>query len=113
MFVICAETAEEAERLTASVNLRRLNMDYGVNKPVPNHDEAARYPYTEADLRRIAYHRRRVVAGTPGMVRDTLLELAARYGADELMAITITGDYGSRMHSYALLAQVFGLCQPQ
>src|SRR5688572_7918333 len=61
VFVICAETAEEAERLTASVNLRRLNMDYGINAPVPNHDEAARHPYTEADLRRIAYHRRRVV----------------------------------------------------
>ncbi|HET9662989.1 MAG TPA: LLM class flavin-dependent oxidoreductase [Burkholderiales bacterium] len=112
VFVICSETAEEAERLTASVNLRRLNMDYGVNAPVPNHDEAARYPYTEADLRRIAYHRRRVVAGTPETVRDNLLELAARYGADELMAITITGDYGSRLRSYELLAKAFALCQP-
>jgi luciferase family oxidoreductase group 1 len=113
VFLICAETAADAERLTGSVNLRRLNMDYGVNKPVPNHEEAARYPYTEADLRRIAYHRRRVVAGTPDSVRDKLLELAERYGADELMAITITGDYGSRMHSYELLARAFGLCQPR
>ena len=112
VFVICGETAEEAERLTASVNLRRLNMDYGVNAPVPNHDEAARYPYTEADLRRIAYHRRRVVAGTPETVRERLLQLAARYGADELMAITITWDYGSRLRSYELLAEAFALCQP-
>ena len=112
VFVICAETASEAERLTASISLRRLNMDYGVNAPVPNHDEAACYPYTEADLRRIAYHRRRVVAGTPESVRERLLELAAGYGADELMAITITGDYGSRLRSYELLAGAFELCQP-
>jgi alkanesulfonate monooxygenase SsuD/methylene tetrahydromethanopterin reductase-like flavin-dependent oxidoreductase (luciferase family) len=111
-FVICAETAEEAERLTASVNLRRLNMDYGVNAPVPNHEEAARYPYTEADRRRIAFHRRRVVAGTPDAVRARLLDLAAGYGADELMAITITGDYGSRLRSYELLAAALDLCQP-
>ena len=113
VFVICAETAEEAERLTASVNLRRLNMDYGINAPVPNHDEAARHPYTEADLRRIAYHRRRVVAGTPASVRQHLVGLAETFGADELMAITITGDYGSRLRSYELLAQAFELCQPR
>ena len=112
VFVICAETDEEAERLTASVNLRRLNMDYGINAPVPNHEEASRYPYTEADRRRIAHHRRRVVAGAPETVREKLLELAERYGADELMAITITGDYGSRMRSYELLAGAFSLCQP-
>jgi len=113
VFVICAETAEEAERLTASVNLRRLNMDYGINAPVPNHEEAVRYPYTEADLRRIAYHRRRVVAGTPALVRERLLELARSFGADELMTITITGDYDSRLRSYELLAAAFELCQPR
>lgn len=112
VFVICAETAEEAERLTGSISLRRLNMDYGVNAPVPDHDEAARYPYTEADHRRIAQHRRRVVAGTPTAVREKLAEMAKVFAADELMAITITGDYGSRLRSYELLAEAFGLCQP-
>jgi len=113
VFVICAETAEEAERLTASINLRRLNMDYGVNAPVPNHNEAARYPYTDADRRRIAYHRRRIVAGTPAMVRERLIGIAESFGADELMAITITGDYESRRRSYELLAEAFQLCQPR
>jgi luciferase family oxidoreductase group 1 len=112
VFVICAETAEEAERLTGSINLRRLNMDYGVNAPVPDHEEAARYPYTEADHRRIAQHRRRVVAGTPTAVREKLAEMAKVFAADELMAITITGDYGSRLRSYELLAEAFGVCQP-
>jgi luciferase family oxidoreductase group 1 len=109
VFVIVADSIEEAERLSASIALRRLNMDYGVNAPVPNHEEAHAYPYTEADRRRIAHHRRRVVLGTPGAVRDQLLALREAFDADELMAITITGDYGSRMKSYELLADVFGL----
>jgi luciferase family oxidoreductase group 1 len=109
VFVICAQTDDEADRLAMSVDLRRLNMDYGVNAPVPTHAEAAAYPYTDADRRRIAHHRRRVVLGTPDRVRDRLLELHELYGADELMIITITGDYGSRMKSYELLAQACGL----
>jgi luciferase family oxidoreductase group 1 len=109
VFVICAETAEAADRLAASIDLRRLNMDYGVNAPVPNAREAREYPYTEADRRRIAHHRRRVVLGTPAFVRERLLELQEAFQADELMAITITGDYDSRVKSYELLASTFGL----
>jgi luciferase family oxidoreductase group 1 len=112
VFVICAQTAAEAERLAGSIDLRRLNMDYGVNAPVPNQEEAARYPYTEADRRRIAYHRRRVVLGTPEAVRDRLLAMQEAFQADELMAITITGDYDSRLKSYELLAKAFGLGEP-
>jgi luciferase family oxidoreductase group 1 len=107
VFVICADTVEEAERLAWSINLRRLNMDHGVNAPVPNHDEAQRYPYTDADQRRIAHHRRRLVAGTPPAVREKLLEMAQAFAADELMVITITGDYDSRLRSYELLAEAF------
>jgi luciferase family oxidoreductase group 1 len=109
VFVICAETAREAERLAGSIDLRRLNMDHGVNAPVPTLEEAARYPYTEADRRRIAHHRRRVVLGAPREVRERLLEMRAEFEADELMIITITGDYESRLRSYGLVAEAFGL----
>ena len=111
VFVICADTVETAERLAASIDLRRLNTDYGVNAPVPNLQEAQSYPYTEADRRRIAHHRRRVVLGTPEIVRDRLLALQEQFQADELMAITITGDYDSRLRSYELLAESFKLGQ--
>jgi len=110
VFVICADTAEEAERLAGSIDLRRLNTDYGVNAPVPNHEEVRNHPYTDADRRRMAFHRQRVVLGTPAAVRDKLMDLREIFQADELMAITITGDYDSRMKSYELLAETFGLC---
>jgi luciferase family oxidoreductase group 1 len=111
-FVICADSPQAAERLAQSIDLRRLNMDYGVNAPVPTLEEAERYPYTEPDRRRIAYHRRRVILGAPESVCERLRALQAASEADELMVITITGDYDSRLRSYELLASAFGLCQP-
>lgn len=97
--------------MARSIDLRRLNTDYGVNAPVPSIEEAERYPYTSADLQRIAHHRRRVVLGAPGTVRERLLALQAASEADELMVITITGSYDSRLRSYELLAGAFELCQ--
>lgn len=113
VFVVCAESAQEAERLCGSITLRRLNTDHGINAPVPNHEEVRSYPYTDADRRRIAHHQGRVVHGTPDTVRARLLELRDEYEADELMVITITGDYGSRLRSYELIAGAFNLCQPE
>ena len=33
--------------------------------------------------------------------------MAGRYGADEVMVLTITGDYASRMRSYERLIAAF------
>lgn len=112
VFVICAESQAQAERLVQSVDLRRLNMDYGVNAAVPTLEEAERYPYTDTDRQRIAHHRRRVVLGTPDVVKQRLLEIQAEFEADELMVITITGDYDTRLRSYELVAGAFDLCHP-
>jgi hypothetical protein len=34
--------------------------------------------------------------------------MAARYGADEMMVLTITGDYASRLRSYERLINAMG-----
>ena len=39
------------------------------------------------------------------------MALAEQFEADELMVITITGDYRTRLESYQLLAGAFELCQ--
>lgn len=109
VFAICADTDAEAERRAGSIDLRRLNMDYGLNQPVPTQAEAASRQYTAAERERIAYNRRRLVFGAPDTVKARLLELQAQFDADELMVITITGDYATRLESYRLLAQAFDL----
>jgi alkanesulfonate monooxygenase SsuD/methylene tetrahydromethanopterin reductase-like flavin-dependent oxidoreductase (luciferase family) len=40
-------------------------------------------------------------------VRDRLRALAAEYGVDELVVVTITHDVKARLRSYELLAEVF------
>jgi luciferase family oxidoreductase group 1 len=109
VFAICAETGAEAERLAASIDLRRLHMALGVDAPVPTCAEAAARKYDERETAYIRSQRARVVLGDPPTVRARLLALAERYVADELMIITITGDYPSRLRSYELIADAFGL----
>lgn len=108
-FVICAETDAEAERRLATIDLRRLNSDYGRNLPVPSQAEAEDRDYNPAEKARIAHNRRRAVFGSPQSVSEQLLALCASFEADELMVVTITGDYRTRLESYRLLAQAFEL----
>jgi alkanesulfonate monooxygenase SsuD/methylene tetrahydromethanopterin reductase-like flavin-dependent oxidoreductase (luciferase family) len=109
VFAICAETGAEAERLARPIDLRRLHMALGVDAPVPTYAEAAARKYDERETAYIRSQRARVVLGDPPAVRARLLELAEQYAADELMIITITGDYASRLRSYELIAEAFRL----
>ena len=109
VFVLCAETDAEAERLAAPIDLRRLHMALGVDAPVPTDAEAAAREYDDRERAYIRSQRARLVLGNPDTVRAKLLRLAADYAADELMILTITGDYRTRRRSYELVAKAFEL----
>ncbi|MBV9860073.1 MAG: LLM class flavin-dependent oxidoreductase [Alphaproteobacteria bacterium] len=109
VFVICADSEGEARHLAASRDLWRLRLDQGILAPVPPPEEALTYPYTPAELRRIEYHRRRQVVGTPEQVQQKLRQLAQEYGVNEIVILTITHDFEARKRSYTLLAEAFGL----
>ena len=52
---------------------------------------------------------RRAIVGSPEKVRAGVEELAVAYGAEEVIAVTITHDHQARRHSYELLAEAMGL----
>ena len=106
-FAIVGETDEEAERLAASIDLRRLHMALNIDSPVPTPEEAARHRYSEEERRYVLGQRARALIGDPQKVRQELLQMAERYAADEVMVLTITGDYESRRRSYELLIGAF------
>jgi len=112
VFALCAQTDADAQRLAASIDHRRLLMAIGREAPIANVEEAQAYPYTERDRTIIERERSRAVIGTPDKVKARLLEIAEACAADELMIVTITGDYASRLRSYELLAQEFALVPP-
>jgi luciferase family oxidoreductase group 1 len=106
-FAIVGETDEEAERLAGSIDLRRLHMALNIDSPVPTPEEAARHRYSEEERRYVMGQRARAVIAGPAKAKKELLEMAERYAADEVMVLTITGDYESRRRSYELLIGAF------
>ena len=109
VFAVCADTEAEAERLSRSRDLFIVRLYTGRAGPYPSVEEAERYPYSPRELAIAEHARRRMVAGTPEQVRGRLLALAAEYGVDEVVVVTITHDPKARLRSYELLAEAFGL----
>jgi luciferase family oxidoreductase group 1 len=109
VFVVCAETEAEAERLASSRDLFIARLYTGRGGRYPTAAEALAHPYTAWEQQIVEHARRRRVAGTPAQCRERLEALAQEYGVDEIVVVTITETAASRLRSYELLAEVFGL----
>jgi luciferase family oxidoreductase group 1 len=110
--VICADSEAEAQRLASSFGLMRLRMQRGQTGPVPSVEEALAYPYSEAERAHVAaLINARGVVGDPEQVKARLEQLAAEYGVEEVVVVTVVHDPRARQRSYELLAEVF-LLQP-
>ena len=109
VFAVCADTADEAERLARCRDLFIVRLYTGRFGPFPSVEEAEAYPYSAPELAIVAEARRRTVSGTPDTVKRQLEALAEAYGVDELIVVTITHDFKKRLRSYELLAEAFGL----
>jgi alkanesulfonate monooxygenase SsuD/methylene tetrahydromethanopterin reductase-like flavin-dependent oxidoreductase (luciferase family) len=77
--------------------------------PFPTPEEARDYPYNEREKAILESISRRSIVGTPQQVRENLTEIAERHQAEELVIVTITYDFASRLRSYELIAKEFGL----
>jgi alkanesulfonate monooxygenase SsuD/methylene tetrahydromethanopterin reductase-like flavin-dependent oxidoreductase (luciferase family) len=109
VFALCAGTEAEALRLAASIDHRRLLMAIAREAPVATTQETLAYPYSECDCAIIQRERARAAIGTPDRVKERLLQIREAFEADELMVITISGEYASRKRSYELPAAEFDL----
>jgi luciferase family oxidoreductase group 1 len=108
-WAICAETDEEAEYLAASSRMTLRLLRQGQLIPVPPPEKALRYLESQGAETSGPLANRRGIIGSPETVRAGLEALAAEYGADELMVVTITHDHAARRRSYELIASAFGL----
>ena len=100
---VVAETTEEAERLASSQDLNRLRRDRGEFGPLPSPEEAAAYPYSDAEHASIRRNRARFFVGTPDAVAGTLADFARSTQADEVMVTSAVWDQEARRRSYELL----------
>jgi luciferase family oxidoreductase group 1 len=104
---ICAETADEAERLAASSRMLFRLLHRGQLIAVPSPEDAQRF--LENDRVSGLSRSRRMVLGTPDTIRAGLEAVAEAYGADEIMVLNIMYDHAARRRSYAMLAEAFDL----
>ncbi|MEA2315669.1 MAG: hypothetical protein QOI03_2361 [Solirubrobacteraceae bacterium] len=109
VWVICADSDEEALRLAASGRMTFTLLRRGRLIAVPPPDEALAFLAVDRARGDAGRSERRAVLGSPSTVRAQLEELVARYGAQEAIIVTITYDHHARRRSYELLAQEFSL----
>ena len=105
---VIGETEEEAERLASSQDLNRLKRDRGEFGPLPSAEEAAAYPYSEAERQMIRRNRERLFVGTPEAVAARLSEFARSTKADEVMVTSAIHDQEARKRSYSMLIEAVG-----
>jgi luciferase family oxidoreductase group 1 len=106
---ICAETEAEADHLAKSADLHFARRAVGQYGPLASPEEAAAYPFTPIDRQRIEHNRKRLIAGSPGQVRERIMALAQSTQADEVMITTMVFEHAARKRSYELLARAFEL----
>ncbi|RIW35652.1 LLM class flavin-dependent oxidoreductase [Bacillus salacetis] len=105
VFVICAETDEEAERAASSMDLSMIMMEQGMrSNGTPSPEKAAAYDYSPYERARIRENRKRMVVGNPQKVKERLLKLSEQYETDEIMLVTITFDFEEKLKSFKLVA---------
>ncbi|SFO96567.1 LLM class flavin-dependent oxidoreductase [Salibacterium halotolerans] len=107
VFVICADTEEEAEHLAQTQDMWLLNVEKGRTTKIPTPEEAAAVTLTTEEEKKVQENRKRAVIGTPQQVKKELRRLAELYHTDEIMAITNIFDEEKKKHSFRLLADAF------
>jgi luciferase family oxidoreductase group 1 len=109
IFVICADTEEEALDLRWTRDMWLLRLYTGRTGPVPTVEEAKAYPYSDREKAIIEHNRGRTIAGAPEQVKAAIEALGEAYKVDEFVVVTICDRFAARLRSYELLAEVFEL----
>ena len=105
IFVVCADTEEQAVFLSRSRDLWFIRLLSGNPGPFPTPEEASDYAYSDGERALIEKNRQKRAVGTAEQVKRKLLSLVEEFGVDELMLVTITHDPAARAYSYQLLAR--------
>ncbi|MDA0338641.1 MAG: LLM class flavin-dependent oxidoreductase [Proteobacteria bacterium] len=113
VFVLCADTDQEAKRIASSRDLWRLRFEKGELGPYPSPEEVDAYEFTDNDRALIGRRTIHSIIGGPDKVKAELTAFADMYGVNELIILTICYDFKDRLHSYELLAKMFELEAPE
>ena len=110
VYVICAETKDEALRISRSSELwfvksflRREDI------PFPTNEEAKTVDYSLQEEMILSVRRKGTIIGSAHEVKNKLEKLARELVVNEFTIVTITADFEDRLKSYQLLSEAFNL----
>ncbi|MFC2948080.1 LLM class flavin-dependent oxidoreductase [Virgibacillus sediminis] len=110
VFVIIAETAEEAEDIAQAFDLWLLSVESSHQPPYyPSIQTAKERGRSRIEEEKAASNRTRVIIGDPEQVKAGIEEVAELYLADEVTIIPQFYDARNRRKGIELLAEAFGL----
>jgi luciferase family oxidoreductase group 1 len=107
VWVVCADTDEEAQRLASSARMTFTLLRRGQLIAVPPPEKAIRFLQSEDRAEAGPRSERRAIIGSPATAAEQLREVVSSYGAEEAIVVTITYDHDARARSYELLAEAF------
>ncbi len=108
-FVYCSQDEQQIHRHQALMDFRFNQFEQGKGIVPVGYEDIRNVSYTLNEQERIMHNRKRVITGTPSEIKEKLGRLAAQYGVDEIIAVTITESFDDRLNSYRLLAEQFAL----
>ncbi|MFC5703018.1 LLM class flavin-dependent oxidoreductase [Cohnella faecalis] len=105
--VIAADTEEEAAALAGAFKSVRVTLASGKTVNVGSLEQAEEFARQAGETFTAEEREADITRGTKETVRKRLLELAERYGAEELIFTTIVPDFDKRIRSFTLLKEAF------
>src|SRR5580698_1104224 len=108
-WAICADTDEEAERLSLSFRMMMTLLFRGHSIRVPTVERARQFLEAEGLLVDQVPVGRRIITGSPARVREAIEAVARDYEAEEVLIVNILHDHAARRRSYELIAKEFGM----
>lgn len=109
IFVVCADTDEEAEYHASALGYWMLQVERGEARGVPTPEDAQAFRPGPWERLRMEENRRRMIVGNPQKVKEGILRLAEAYQTGEVMIITNIHSAEARIQSYEGVAKAFGL----
>ena len=108
VFVVIADTSEEAEEMAKPLDLWMLGkQDFAEFHTFPTQKDVEEYEFTQRDREKIASNRSRLIVGNPREVYEQMETLRAVSNPDELLFIPLVGSIEKRKRSVELLAELY------
>lgn len=103
--VVAADTQKEADRIATTELQKFVNLGRGVEVKLPKPVDDMNAIWHPVEAQRVLNQLRESIWGTPASVREGLLDLVRRTGANEIMVNSWIHDADSRIRSHELIAQ--------